>query len=105
MAKVRPETTATYCLPSMEYVAGAALMPEPVMNFHSVFPFLASSALNQPWMSPWNTSPLAVVVMPPRYGSGSVLPQTFCCLTGSQAMTSPRCPPGPHLPSSKSAPR
>src|SRR5216117_1654508 len=65
----------------------------------------ASSALNQPWMSPWKRSPLAVVVMPPMYGRVSLLPQTFCCLIGSPAMTSPRWPPGPHLPSSNSTPR
>ena len=33
------------------------LIPDPALNFHSSSPVLASSALNQPWMLPWKTSP------------------------------------------------
>jgi len=33
-----PEPPRPYCLPSIAYVIGAAMMPEPAMNFHSVCP-------------------------------------------------------------------
>ena len=46
-----------YCLPSSSKVTGPWLIPDPALNFHSSSPVLASSALNQPWILPWKTSP------------------------------------------------
>ena len=62
---------------------------------HRILPVFASIARNRPLLLPENTRPPAVARVPPFNGVVSLMPHTFSCLTGSQAINSPRCPPGP----------
>src|SRR5271170_1691263 len=69
-------------------------MPEPRFFCQSTLPSVASMAWNSPCRLPANTKLPAVVSVPPLNGRSSLMPHFFSCLTGSQAISSPRYPPG-----------
>src|SRR6476619_5152137 len=63
-APPQPETTAMNCSLSCSHVTGEPITPEPVWNFHSSSPVLASKALRYPADVPVNTRLLAVASTP-----------------------------------------
>ena len=64
-------------------------MPEPVWNFHSSLPVLASSAMKKPRWSPVKTRPPLVASTPANSGSGFGVSQSHLRLATSIAL---RCP-------------
>src|SRR4051812_29023738 len=64
----KPDTTATYCVPSTVKEEGDAMMPELVGNSHSSVPSFASNARNfRSFVPPLNTSPPLVVIVGPQF--------------------------------------
>src|SRR2546430_347026 len=90
--KFPPAATATYSSPSSSNTDGAALAPEPQLNFHRTAPVLASYALNQPFPSPVNTSPPAVAVAPPIMGCSVFTDHAIFPVLRSIALTLPYSP-------------
>src|SRR3954454_7578948 len=67
---VPPTVIATYSLPSTEEIDGPAGIGFPVWNVHRILPVFRLNARTTPSPPPAKPSPLSVVVMPPRSGSG-----------------------------------
>src|SRR5258708_3694908 len=65
-----PAATATYCVPSNEYVIGEAFQLWFVGKLHRGLPVVASTAINAPPSSPKMTSPLASASVPPQEFAG-----------------------------------
>ena len=86
---VPPTVTATYSLPSAAKIVGPDAIGFPVLNVHSVFPFLRSKARTTPSPPPAKPRPLEVVVTPPRSGSGVSNFQTRRPLETSMALIEP----------------
>src|SRR5205814_4033473 len=64
-----PESTAMYCLPSMENEVGGARIPEFVGNSQSSFPVDASNAwILRSLVPPLNTTPPPVTSIDPQFG-------------------------------------
>src|SRR5215831_4363512 len=75
----QPDTTATYCLPSIANDEGGAVMPELVPISHSTLPSFASNARNlRSLVPPANTRPPPVASIGPHIiDSAKVWSQTF----------------------------
>ncbi len=61
-----PAQIATYCMPSTAYVMGDALKDWPVLKCQRAWPVAASTASRESASSATNTSPPAVVSVPPQ---------------------------------------
>src|SRR3954465_1230849 len=88
-APPQPETTETYCSPSISQVIGEPTMPEPVLNFQSSAPVLASKAFRKPSGVPVKTRLPAVVSTPPHSGAGFLYSHTILPVFGSIARRAP----------------
>ncbi len=67
---VPPLVIATYSLPPVAKIAAPAAIWWPVWKCQRIVPVLVSKARSTPSPPPTKPSPLAVVVTPPRSGSG-----------------------------------
>src|SRR4029453_8513522 len=88
-----PESTAMYCLPSIENDVGWPVMPELVGNSHNSFPDVASNAWNlRSLVPPLNTSPPPVASIGPQFAEAPyVCVQARWPVSTFHACTSPMC--------------
>ena len=86
---VPPLVIARYSLPSTEKTAGPAAIWWPVWKCQRIAPVLRSNARSVPSPPPAKPSPDAVVVTPPRSGSGVWNFQTRRPVATSMALTEP----------------
>ncbi len=88
-----------YSLPSAEKIVGPAAIWWPVWNFQRIFPVFVSNARRMPSPPPAKPRPLAVVVTPPRSGSGVSNFQTRLPVLTSIALIEPwSCQPASSVP-------
>src|SRR5262249_59647175 len=102
-----PATITTYCLPSLpRYVIGTAWAEASIFSVHSSLPVRVSNARNRlSFVAPMKIRPLAVVMLPERFGapvflnpwasSDSVIPSgTFHAMSPVAAFTETSSPNG-----------
>jgi len=88
-APPQPESTETYCSPSISQVTGEPRTPEPVWNSQTFSPVLALNAWRKPSGVPVNTRLPLVVSTPPHSGAKFLWRQTSLPLIGSMARSTP----------------
>ena len=104
---VPPTVIATYSVPPIEKIVGPAAIGGPALNVQSTLPVFVENARSTPSPPPSKPRPDAVVVTPPRSGSGVVIFQTRLPVATSMALIEPwSCQPGSSVPKSPfSSPR
>ena len=96
---VPPTVMATYSLPPAVNTVGPDAICAPVWNVHRTFPVLRSNARRLPSPPPAKPRPDAVVVTPPRSGSGVSNFQTRWPVFTSMALIEPwSCQPWSAVP-------
>src|SRR5690606_22622176 len=88
-APPQPDSTETYCSPSLPQVAGEPRTPEPAWTAHTFSPVLASNAWRRLSGVPVNTRLPLVVSTPPHSGAKFLWRQTSLPVFGSMARSTP----------------